>query len=193
MPIPQIRETNNNILHLHNKKTQTIKNIYILFSNNNNNLMEFQTSVYLLETEARRCWFKKNILKHQGFRHPKPLIGQMLTTPASHWLMIGDVDAVKAASTINVFTWFMTPWSRHVARHHTPRHWECQEKKNARLTPSMNLSSMTAPDYGKMCPNFWLGEIQFNQSQAWTWSHLRASHCHWSNERPGICYLLIFP
>ena len=57
----------------------------------------------------------------------------------------------------------------------------------------MNLSSMTAPDYWKMCPNFWLGEIQFNQSQAWTWSHLRASHCLWSNKRPGICYLLIFP
>ena len=52
---------------------------------------------------------------------------------------------------------------------------------------------MTAPNYWKMCPNFWLGEIQFNQSQAWTWSHLRASHCLWSNERPGICYLLIFP
>ena len=40
----------------------------------------------------------------------------------------------------------------------TPRHWECQEKKNVWLAPSMNLSSMTVPDYGKMCPNFWLGE-----------------------------------
>ena len=75
----------------------------------------------------------------------------------------------------------------------TPRHWECQEKKNVRLTLSMNLSSMTAPDYGKMCPNFCYREIQFNQSQAWTWSYLRASHCLWSNERPGICYLLISP
>ena len=75
----------------------------------------------------------------------------------------------------------------------TPRYWECQEKKNVRLTLSMNLSSMTAPDYGKMCPNFCYREIQFNQSQAWTWSYLRASHCLWSNERPGICYLLIFP
>ena len=52
---------------------------------------------------------------------------------------------------------------------------------------------MTAPDYGKMCPNFCYREIQFNQSQAWTWSYLRASHCLWSNERPGICYLLILP
>ena len=33
-----------------------------------------------------------------------------------------------------------------------------KRKKNVRLAPSMNLSSMTAPDYGKMCPNFWLGE-----------------------------------
>ena len=66
-------------------------------------------------------------------------------------------------------------------------------EKNVRLTLSMNLSSMTAPDYGKMCPNFCYRGIQFNQSQAWTWSYLRASHCLWSNERPGICYLLIFP
>ena len=33
-----------------------------------------------------------------------------------------------------------------------------KRKKNARLTPSMNLSSMTVPDHGTMCPNFWLGE-----------------------------------
>ena len=78
-------------------------------------------------------------------------------------------------------------WTTHATSLRMPR------EKNAWLTPSMNLSSMTAPDYWKMCPNFWLGEIQFNQSQAWTWSHLRASHCLWSNERPGICYLLIFP
>ena len=38
--------------------------------------------------------------------------------------------------------------------YYTLRHWECQEKKNVRLAPSMNLSSMTVPDYGKMCPNF---------------------------------------
>ena len=68
-----------------------------------------------------------------------------------------------------------------------------KRKKNVWLAPTMNLSSMTAPDYWKVCPNFWLGEIQFNQSQAWTWSHLGISHCLWSNERPGICYLLIFP
>ena len=42
-----------------------------------------------------------------------------------------------------------------VCIHTTPRYWECQEKKNARLAPLMNLSSMTAPDYGKMCPNCW--------------------------------------
>ena len=56
----------------------------------------------------------------------------------------------------------------------------------------MNLSSMTDPDYWKVvCPNFWFREIQFNQSLARTWLHLGASHCLWSNERPGICYLLI--
>ena len=68
-------------------------------------------------------------------------------------------------------------------------------EKNVRLTPSMNLSFITAPDYGKMCPcpNFWFWEIQFIQSQAWTWSYLGASQCLCSNERPGICYPLIFP
>ena len=30
-----------------------------------------------------------------------------------------------------------------------------QREKNVQLTPSMILSSMTVPDYGKMCPNFW--------------------------------------
>ena len=45
----------------------------------------------------------------------------------------------------------------------TPHHWDCQEKKNVRLTPSMNLSSIATPDYGKMCPNFWFWKIQFNQ------------------------------
>ena len=69
----------------------------------------------------------------------------------------------------------------------TPHHSECQEKKNVQLTPSMNLSSITSPDYGKEWPNFWFLEIQFNQSQAWTWSHLGASQCLWSNS------LLSFP
>ena len=63
----------------------------------------------------------------------------------------------------------------------TPHHSECQEKKNVQLTPSMNLSSITSPDYGKEWPNFWFLEIQFNQPQAWTWSHLGASQCLWSN------------
>ena len=36
-------------------------------------------------------------------------------------------------------------------------------EKNVRLTPSMNLSSIATPDYGKMCPNFWFLEFQFNQ------------------------------
>ena len=40
----------------------------------------------------------------------------------------------------------------------TPRHWEYQEKKNVQLAPWMNLSSMTDPDCGKMCPNFWFRE-----------------------------------
>ena len=56
----------------------------------------------------------------------------------------------------------------------------------------MNLSSMTAPDYWKISPNFWFREIQFNQSQAWIWSHMRASHCLCSNERPGIFSFLAF-
>ena len=53
------------------------------------------------------------------------------------------------------------------------------EERDSRLTKrkKMNLSSITVPDYGKMCPNFWFWEIQFIQSQAWTWSHLRVSHC----------------
>ena len=34
---------------------------------------------------------------------------------------------------------------------------------------------------GRCVLTFWLGEIQFNQSQAWIWSHMRASHCLWSN------------
>ena len=38
-------------------------------------------------------------------------------------------------------------------------HWECQERKNAWLAPSMILSSMTV-NYGKICPNFWLGKIK---------------------------------
>ena len=41
----------------------------------------------------------------------------------------------------------------------TPYHWECQERKNAWLAPSMILSSMTV-NYGKICPNFWLGKIK---------------------------------
>ena len=49
-----------------------------------------------------------------------------------------------------------------------------KRKKNGWLTPSMNLSPMTDPDYWKVCPNFWYIEIQFNQSQAWTCSYLRA-------------------
>ena len=68
-----------------------------------------------------------------------------------------------------------------------------KRKKNAQLTPSINLSSMTTPDYWKVCPKFQLEEIQFHQSLAWTWFHLRASHYLWCNERPGICNLLIFP
>ena len=41
---------------------------------------------------------------------------------------------------------------------HMPCHRECKEKKIVQLTPSMILSSMTVPDYGKMCPNFCIGE-----------------------------------
>ena len=33
-----------------------------------------------------------------------------------------------------------------------------QREKNVQLTPSMILSSMTVPDYGKMCPNFCIRE-----------------------------------
>ena len=42
--------------------------------------------------------------------------------------------------------------------HHMPCHREWKEKKIVQLTPSMILSSMTVPDYGKMCPNFCIGE-----------------------------------
>ena len=61
-------------------------------------------------------------------------------------VVIGDIMGMGIAITV------MLKWT-------TPYHWECQERKNAWLAPSMILSSMTV-NYGKICPSFWLGKIK---------------------------------
>ena len=44
------------------------------------------------------------------------------------------------------------------------------EERDSRLTKrkKMNLSSMTVPDYGKMCPNFWFREDSKSLASHWT-------------------------
>ena len=77
----------------------------------------------------------------------------------------------------------------------SPRHVieNAKRKKNVRLATSMNLSSMIVPDYGKMCPNFWLGE---NQKIANPWPFIGPETVRSSQMRPnpGLCLVeLDFP